>query len=67
MSKAKKTEALVTERNKLMSEYAANKRVRIKLRCDLDRLTARIAQLAGLEPASYAAGGWLDPLKHERV
>ena len=59
MSKAKKTEALVTERNKLMSEYAANKRVRIKLRCDLDRLTARIAQLAGLQEAGIICGRWL--------
>jgi hypothetical protein len=67
MSKAKTIIALVDQRNKLMAEYAANKRVRIKLECDLDRLTCRIAQLTGLEPASYAAGGWLDPMKVERV
>jgi hypothetical protein len=40
--------ALVAKRNKLMAEYAANKRVRIKLQCDLDRLTSRIARLTGL-------------------
>jgi hypothetical protein len=58
---------LVAERNKLKAEYAANTRVRRKLQCDLDRLTTKIAELTGLDPASYAAGGWLDPLKHERV
>jgi hypothetical protein len=58
---------LVVERNKLMAEYAANKHVRIKLQCDLDQVTSRTARLTGLEPASYAAGGWLDPLKKERV
>lgn len=67
MNKAKTIIALVDQRNKLMAEYAANKRVQLKLQCDLDRLTCRIARLTGLEPASYAAGGWLDPLKNERV
>ncbi len=65
-NKGKKIEALVIQRNKLMAEYAAHKRVRAKLEMQLDRLTCRIAQLTGLEPASYAAGGWLNPLKHER-
>jgi hypothetical protein len=42
MSKGKKIEALVAQRNKLIAEYAANKRARIKLECDLDRLRCRI-------------------------
>jgi hypothetical protein len=67
MNKAKTIIALANQRNKLMAEYAAHRRVRAKLECDLDRLTCRIARLTGLEPASYAAGGWLDPLKGERV
>jgi hypothetical protein len=65
-SKAEEIVRLVDQRNKL-TEYAAHKRTRFKLECDLDRLTSKIAQLTGLEPTSYAAGGWFDPLKNERV
>ena len=67
MNKAKTILALVDQRNKLKAEYAANKRVRFKLECDLDRLTTRIMQLVGLgEPSAYLAGGVFDPLKHDR-
>ena len=58
--------ALIDQRNKLIGEYDANTRVRQKLQCDLDRLTTKIAELTGLEPAVYGSGGLFDSLKRVR-
>ena len=66
MNRDRRIMASVAKRNKLMTDYAANKRERLKLQHNLDRLTCRIARLTGLEPALYAAGGLFDPLRRER-
>ena len=58
--------SLIDERNKLIHEYDAHTRVRRKMQSDLDRLTCKIAELAGLEPKAYGPGGLFDPLKRVR-
>ena len=58
--------SLIEARNKLILEYDAQTRVRRKMESDLDRLTCKIAELAGLEPKAYGPGGLFDPLKGAR-
>ena len=53
--------SLIDERNKLIHEYDAHHRTRLKMESDLDRLTCQIAELSGLEPRSFGP-----PLKRVR-